>query len=219
MTPDLVTAATKAAETLLSYHVTTGPVAPIPILTALPHVIVVSYAEMAHDTGIDRENLLHSFSAENYDAMTLAKEIHGVVKYFVVYNQRLPAYLIQRSLARELGHIVLGHDGTRPEAVRMAEAQTFAYHFLCPRALVKAIQESGIRFTTEILGNMTGCFERCLAGMRKTPGICIPAELNRRVRDQFAEYIGEFLSYQAIVAPSDESALADFGTYMEGYEE
>ena len=220
MTPDFERAALMATECLITHHITTGPIDPLPVLKTMPGVLVLSFAEMALQMELDRNNLLHSFSPENHDAMLCGKEINGRMMYFVVFNQRLPLYLIQRGLARELGHIVLGHDGSRPLEVRAAEAQVFAYHFLCPRALIHAVlEESGVPLTTEVLGTMTGCFERCLSGMRRTPGVHVPPELNHLVREQFAEYLGNLFDYLAIVAPTDESRIADFGTYMDGYEE
>lgn len=219
MTPDFDRAAVKATETLISHRITAGPIDPLPVLKSMHGVLAISYAEMALQMNLDRDNLLQSITPENHDAMCFVKDYNGGTRYFVVYNQRLPQYLLQRGLARELGHIVLGHDGSRPESVRTTEAQTFAYHFLCPRPLVKAVQESGIRFSTEVLGNMTGCYERCLAGMRKTPGAHVPPELNQMVREQFLDYITNFLDYQAIVSRTDESSNADFGTYMDEYAE
>lgn len=220
MTPDYTRAAVKACETLIAHHITAAPIDPIPILKSLPGVLVISYADMAAQMALDRGLMLQSISPESHDAMAFAKTINGNLMYIIVYNQRLPLYLIQRALARELGHIVLGHNGTRPEDVRRAEAQAFAYHFICPRALIKAVQEeSGLAITTEVLGVMTGCYERCLAGMRKTPGAHVPPELNRLVRDQFKNYMANLCDYLSIMAPTDESAVADFGSYMEGYEE
>ena len=219
MMPNLDRAAEKAAEILISHHITTGPIDPEPVLKKLPGCIVISYAEIALQMALDRENLLHSISPENHDAMTFTKDICGKLMNVVIFNQRLPQYLLQRGLARELGHIVLGHDGSRPEAVRMEEAQTFAYHLLCPRPLVKYVQDSGLRFSTEVLGNMTGCFERCLSGMRKTPGTHVPPELNRMIKEQFTPYLENFLDFQRVVSQADESRDADFGTYMDGYEE
>ena len=219
MTPDYLTAAIAATETLIAHRIKAAPVMPLPILKTLPNVLVLSFAEMASQMELDRSNLLKSVDRETHDAMSFTGNINGQLRYFVVFNQQLPLFLIQRGLARELGHIILGHDGSRPEEVRIAEAQVFAYHLLCPRPLVRAIQESGIRFTTEVLGNATGCFERCLAGMRKTPGVQVPKGLNRELREQFSDYVLNFLDYQAIVSASDESRLADFGSYMDGYEE
>lgn len=219
MTPDYERSARLAAETLITHQITAGPISPVTVLKSIPGVLVISYAEMALQFDLDRDSLLQSISPINHDAMSFAKEINGRIIYSVMYNQRLPFYLLQRGLARELGHIVLGHDGTRPDDVRKIEAQTFAYHFLCPRAMIRAVQESGVRFTTELLGNMTGCYERCLSGMRKTPGAHVPPELNKLLREQFAPYLYNFLDYQSIIAPTDDSRPADFGSYMEGYEE
>ena len=219
MTPDYERAATAAAEMLIKHKITTAPVLPLPVFKRTPNVLVLSFTEMSQRIGLDRDSLLTSFDAENHDAVTSTHFDDGKLRYLVTYNQRLPLYLLQRALARELGHIVLGHDGSRPEDVRMAEAYCFAHHFLCPRPLIHAIRQSGIPFTVEVLGAMTGCYERCLQGMRKTPAVHVPAELNRKIRDQFADYIDNFLDYEAYLSKSDESMLANFGTYMDGYEE
>ncbi len=101
----------------------------------------------------------------------------------------------------------------------MAEAQCFAHHFLCPRPLIRAIQESGIPFTVEVLGVMTGCYERCLQGMRRMPAVHVPADLNRWVKEQFADYISIFLDYESYLCKSYESMLVNLGTYMDGYQE
>ena len=47
----------------------------------------------------------------------------------------------------------------------------------------------------------------------------VPADLNRQIKEQFSDYISNFLSVQAILSRGDESALADFGTYMDYYSE
>jgi len=219
MTPDYERAASLAMEMLIKHHITTAPVDPLPVFKRTPGVLVLSFTELSYRIGIDRDNLLTFFDSENHDAVTSLHFDDNKLRYIVTYNQRLPLYLIQRALARELGHIVLGHDGSRPEDVRMAEAYTFAHHFLCPRPLLHAVQQSGIPFTVEVLGAMTGCYERCLQGMRKTPAVHVAPELNRQVRDQFMDYLTNFLDFESYLTKSDESMLANFGTYMEGYEE
>lgn len=219
MTPDYDRAATAAAEILVRYSVCTAPVDPIAIIKRAPGFNIVTFAEMSQSIGLDRREFISTFTSENHDAFSSVYLKDGKQHYLIAYNMRLPAYLVQRALAREIGHIVLGHDGTRPEDVRNAEAQTFAYHLLCPRALIHAIRESGARITTEVLGNTTGCYERCLLGMRRTPATRVPAELNRQVRELFRDYIDEFLDFQTYLSRDDESALADFGTFMDGYEE
>lgn len=219
MTPDYTRAAVAAAEMLIKHRISSAPVDPLPVFKRTPGVLVLSFTELSGRLGMDRDNLITSFETENHDAVTSLHVDDGKLLYLVTYNQRLPLYFVQRSLARELGHIVLGHDGSRPEDVRMAEAYCFAHHFLCPRPLIHAVQQSGIPFTVEMLGSMTGCYERCLQGMRKTPAVHVPAELNRRIRDQFADYISNFIDFAWHMTKTDESMLANLGTYMEGYEE
>ena len=219
MTPNLERAATAAAETLIKYNVTSAPVAPLRILKSIPGVIVLSYTELASGLGMDRRELLDQYGDTNKDAVTLVKEVGGMPRYFVGYNMLLPDYLMQRAIARELGHIVLGHDGSRPLEVRLAEAMFFARHLLCPRPLIRAIQETGIPITVETLGLITGCYERCLVGMQKSHGVHVAPELNSMLREQFAPYVQNFVDCQAILTANDGSALVNFGTYMDNYEE
>ena len=219
MTPNLERAATAAAETLIKYNVTSAPVAPLRILKALPGVIVLSFAEMASGFGIDRKELMDMYGSMNKDAFTMVREVNGKLRSFVGYNLLLPEYLLQRAVARELGHIVLGHDGSRPMDVRMTEAMFFARHLLCPRPLIRAIQDAGIPITVETLGLITGCYERCLIGLQKSHGVHVAPELNAMIREQFADYIQNFVDCQTILTANDDSALVNFGSYMDNYEE
>lgn len=219
MTPDYDRAAIAAVEVLIKYEICTAPVDPIPIFKKADGFNVVTFTEMSQMIGMSRQDLVSTFEAENHDAVSSVYLKNGRKHYLVAYNMRLPQYIVQRALAREMGHIVLGHDGSRPEDVRNAEALCFAHHLLCPRALVHAIQSRGVKITTEVLGNTTGCYERCLIGMRKTPVTHVPPELNRKVRDLFTPYIDEFLDFQSFLSQEDESMIANFGTFMDGYEE
>ena len=219
MTPDFDRAATAAAEVLVKYGICTAPVDPIPIFKKADGFNVVTFTEMSRIAGVDRQELLSSFDASNQDAVSSVYLKNGKKHYLVAYNMRLPQYLVQRALAREMGHIVLGHDGSRPQDVRNAEALCFAHHLICPRALIHAIQESGTKLTTEVLGNTTGCYERCLIGMRREPATHVPPELNRKIREQFTDYLSDFLSFQSFLAQEDDSMIANFGTFMDGYEE
>ena len=219
MTPDFEAAAIRATETLIKYGISTAPVDPLLILKRTPGVLAVSYESMSSDVDQDRRCVMSLFGEKNQDAFTSVSFKDGKPQYLVTFNQRLPAALIQRGLARELGHIMLGHDGTRPESVRNSEAKCFAHHLLVPRALIHALQASGLRLTVEVLGNLTGCYDYCLSCMRKQPAVHVSADLNRAVRDQFMPYIANFFEYQRYASLKDGSALADFGTYMEGYEE
>jgi hypothetical protein len=219
MTPNYDRAATAAAEILIKYGIGTAPIDPVPIFKKANGFNVVTFTEMSDTVGIPRSDLLSTFDRKDHDAVSSVYLKDGQKHYLVAYNMLLPQYIIHRALAREMGHIVLGHDGSLPEDVRMEEAFCFAHHLLCPRPLIHAIQEAGAKITVEVLGNTTGCYEHCLIGMKNTPATHVPPELNRKIRDQFSGYVKEFLDFQFFLSKSDQSMLANFGTYMDGYEE
>ena len=215
--PDLDSAAVAASEILIKHRVCTAPVLPMPILKSTPGVFVVSFTEFADRSGTDRRHLASRFGAESQDAITVRKTVDGAPRYYVAYNQRLPFYMVQLALARELGRIVMGHDLDRAGDAQTDEALYFARHLLCPRSLIRAIREAGLPLTVELLGNITGCYGRTLAGIRQTPGASVPAHLNRRVREQFADYVRDFALCQSLMSGDDDSVAADFGTYMDNY--
>lgn len=218
-TPDYERAAIKATEILIKYKVNTAPIFVMPILKQMPGTLVLDFSEISNLINIDRRKLVTMFGLENQDAVTSVRVNDGKLQYIVAYNQQLPFIMLQRSLARELGHIVLEHDGSLPEDVRIMEAKAFSKHLLCPRALIHAVQEAGDRLSVEAVGCITGCYGRCLRFIRTLPGVHVPAEMNRQVKEQFADYIENFTSYQSILVKRDQSPLADFGNYMDGYEE
>ena len=121
MKPDLEKAALKAKELKEA-----GADCPLMILKSLNHVDAASFADASARYGINREALLAMFDDGNQDAITMYR--NG--SYLVIYNQELPCRMIRHAVARELGHIVMEHDGSRPEDVRMAEAEYFAEQFL-----------------------------------------------------------------------------------------
>lgn len=121
MKPDYQKAAQKAKELK-----TAGADCPLQILKTLKHVGAASFADASARYGINRESLLAMFDDGNQDAITMYR--NG--SYLVIYNQELPCRIIRHAVARELGHIVMEHDGSRPEDVRMEEANYFAEEFL-----------------------------------------------------------------------------------------
>ena len=219
MTPDYERAATKATETLIHFGISTTPIDPLPMLKNTPNVYVMTFSEMSEKTSIDRCDIIRTLGQQNQDAITTVFNEGKERKYIVSYNMLLPSKYVDRALARELGHIVLDHDGSRPEEVRDAEARCFAHHLLCPRPLIHSIQATGIRFTVDMLGSVTGCYDYCLSCMRKLPPVHTPADLNRHLRDQFKPYLVTLFEFLRYASLRDGSALADMGSYMEGYEE
>lgn len=220
MTPDYDRAAIAAMNILIEHQITETPIVTMPIIKNYPGVRVMSFTHMADEAGIDRNYLVPAFGS-NQDAVTfhLGMGIEDV-KYVVVYNMRLPHEIICRGLARELGHIVLGHDGvTRPQEVRLAEAMCFAHHLLSPRPILHMIQQSEMPLTLSAMTNTVGCSEECVEDMQVIPGAHVPAELNRQVRDLFARGISEYIRFHLAAPRKDHSPLVDLGTFMDNYEE
>ena len=219
MTPDYERAAIKATETLIKHQIGTAPIDPLPILKTTPNVMVFTFEEVSNKTNVDRKDILNNLGCENQDAVTTVFIDDDQPKYVVTYNRLLSSGIVSRALARELGHIILGHDGSKPEDIRNEEAKCFAHHLLCPRALIHSIQASGMKLTVETLGNVTGFYDYCVSCIRKQPSVKVPAELNRLVRDQFMPYMINLFEYQRYASSKDGSALVDLGAYMNDYEE
>ena len=128
MIPDYVRAAQRAKEVYEKYQTNN----PLEIIKKQGCVLVMSFLEMAAAIGVDRESLVTICGEDNQDAITTVQTCpKGNTRYLVTYNQQLDDWQIRKALARELGHIALGHDGSRSEEVRDDEALCFAYHFLC----------------------------------------------------------------------------------------
>lgn len=207
-------AATKAAETLLKYGVKASPVSPLPILKQLDNVIVLSFAEISDFTGINRNDLV-PICGRNHDAVTSIHTENGKQTYVVAYNAMLPFNMVQRALARELAHIVLRHQDCTPE--NQAEADCFCYHFLCPRPLIHFAQVTNMRLTVDLLANLTGMFDQSIIAMRRIPATHVQTNLNVFIRSQFMPFMHNLFDYYQYTISRDGSALADLGTFMDGY--
>ena len=224
MTPDYEKAAIAAMNILTGdpgrKPITKTPIDALDILLNYPGVRVMTFSNMATETGKNREELVPLFG-ENQDAVTFRLE-HSIkgVQYVVVYNMFLTVDVVMRALARELGHIVLGHDGqTRSADVRLAEAKCFAHHLLSPRPVIRMLLDSGMPVTLDVLAETTGCSSDCSEDMKAIPGVHIPKDLNQKVKAQFAQEIDEYIRFKRATQKKDTSPVVDFGGFMDFYEE
>lgn len=119
MIPDLANAA-RAASAL--FDPSSRP-DPLRVLRSLPNVLLIAFESSA---GI----------LSGQDSLTLVDRKGNNLHYIVLYNSALPDYQLRRALARELGHVVLRHDGNAPEYIWMEEAECFAFHYLALRPVV-----------------------------------------------------------------------------------
>lgn len=82
----------------------------------------------------------------NQDAFTLVNKTESGLQYIVIYNLSTPPFRLRTALAKQLGHVVLEHDGNAPEEVWTEEANCFAYHFICQTGKAKRINFRPLRF-------------------------------------------------------------------------
>lgn len=129
MIPNYEYAAQLAKEVYEKYHTND----PLEIIRRQPNTLILSFLELSSAIGVNRDALVMVCGEENQDAVTTVHNDNGKIRYLVAFNQRLPEYEIKKALARELGHIALKHDGSRPEETRNEEALCFAYHFICQK--------------------------------------------------------------------------------------
>ena len=214
MTADYTKAATRAIETLIEFGVTSSPISPLPMLEKMKNVIVLSFSELSELSGMRVFDFAQAFK-KNFDAMTSANTENGVVHYTIAYNSFLPFSVLQRALAREMGHIVLGHVEYSEE--NNEEALCFAHHLLCPRPLIHALQATCLRLTNDLIANITGAFEHSITAMRKLPRTDVPVHLNRFLRNQITPFVINYFNFYQTAVFDDGSALADLGSFMEGY--
>ena len=205
-------AAVAATETLIKNAVTRFPLDPLPILESMSNVMVMSFADLSDSAGISRRELMPLFG-KSLDAVTSFS--NGA--YIVAYNSILPFSMIQRALARELGHIVLGHKGYSEDNI--AEAMGYAYHLLCPRPLIHSMKATCLRVTTDLVANITGMFDQSIVAMRRIPGTDVPVNLNRFIRNQITPFVTNIFEFCQTTFMNDGSAVADFGSFMDGYKE
>jgi hypothetical protein len=178
---------------------------------------VVSFADVSDSSGISHHEVVQNLFGQNRDAITSIHHESGKPEYVIAYNSLLPFAAVQRALAREMGHILLGHhDNSQTNA---AEAACFMHHLLCPRPLIYTVQATGIRITEDLFSMLTGVCDQDLMAMRRIPETSVPASMNRFIRNTMFPFVINFFEYYQTVSMNDGSAIADFGSYMDGYEE
>lgn len=207
---DYTRAAVKAYETIMKYGVCKTPVSPFSILKRTGNVDLVSFDELGC-----RETI--PMFGKCGDALTSIRAENGKPMYVIAYNNLLPFNILQRAFARELGHVVLGH--TESSSDNDAEAQCFSQHLLCPRPLIHILRSIAMRMTEDLVANLTGVQNQFIVTMRRTPGVCVPAKINKVVSNMFLPFAVNLYEYYRDAKPQDGSALADFGHYMDCYEE
>ena len=133
--PDLHRAADAAARVLLAQRVDALPVDPLRLLRACRDTQVYTFEDAADTLDVPRAAI--AAHLRDADAVTYRMPSAEKLLYIIVYRTDGNPARLRFTLAHELGHRVLGHEGTSP--AEEAEADCFASHLLCPEPVVKAV--------------------------------------------------------------------------------
>lgn len=221
MLPDYDRAATLAAETLITQRINRLPVQPEKIIPTIPNTVLVPYADAARIMNISREDVLVMTDPAK-DAVTYVLNLsNGQHYYAVAYNAKKPFDRLRFTLAHELGHILCGHIGVKEESVREAEADHFARHLLVPRAFSALLRRRGIPPIDTNFFNVAGCTPLMLQRLiTDAHASHIDKHLNRKLREQFIDYLDYLLDNDYLVKEASENDhILPHTNHMEGYEE
>lgn len=171
MSPDYSRAANQAYRCLVRLGITALPVSPLAILKRCRDTVVYTFEEASQLPGLDAEVLERGEA----DALTFRRFLPGGERqYAVCYRAGGNQARLNFTLAHELGHIVLRHDGDG--AVKDAEANQFAMHLLCPRPVIRRLSQRYRPLYAEHIAHL--CFTSVSASqavMRCTPCRIDPA--------------------------------------------
>jgi len=138
--PDLAHAARLAARCLVRMQVTALPVQPIDILRRCRNTVIYTYRQAAESIAMGEYDFERRCAGA--DAFTIRGSTHdGQRAYVVCYRAGGNPARLNFTLAHELGHIVLSHQGGDP--ADEAEANCFAQHLLCPAPVLHRLQKEG----------------------------------------------------------------------------
>lgn len=135
--PDRERAAAMAYRVLAEARVQHLPVDPLTLLRRCRETKVYTYEEAADALGIPQDAFVRRFS--DSDAFTFCTEGKNGSSYITVYRADGNPARQRFTLAHELGHRVLCHQGQ--STAEEQEADCFASHLLCPRPVLTMMKE------------------------------------------------------------------------------
>lgn len=131
---NLTRAAGMAYKVLAAAEVRSLPVDPLALLRRCRNTKVYTYEEAAEAIGITADGFAKRFGEA--EAFTLRQ---SETEYLVVYRDDGNPARRRFTLAHEMGHRVLGHQGNSVQEDK--EADCFASHLLCPRPALLLLKE------------------------------------------------------------------------------
>jgi len=145
-------AAQAAYELLLRQKVVDFPVDVETLIRRMPDVKLLTYKQAAAKLNMSQDELDWLFPSQ--DAFTLRAANENKRRYLICYQSTMPPQRRRFTLAHELAHVLLEHDGEGSTVDR--EANCFAQHLICPRPLLRRASESHAPLSIGVLCQLFG---------------------------------------------------------------
>lgn len=183
--PDLNRAATMAYRVLAERRITSLPVNPLALLRRCRNTQVMTVMDAAEALGMTLAEFERRFGVP--EAMTFRIPADGSLHYIVVYQPDGNPARQRFTLAHELGHRVLAHNGSEPWEER--EADCFASHLLCPRPAVALLEERFERLSPEQAASAFYVSAGCARMLLHAEAVEVDDSLLTRVKNQLSEAV------------------------------
>lgn len=184
MTPDIDRAAEMAYRCLLAHGCSQLPVDPARIIRCTRGVTLYTYEQAAEALGVDVSVLERS--AGGLDACTFRGEMkEGEVRYLVCFRTGGNPARLRFTLAHELAHIVMGHQGAGAGEER--EADAFAQHLLCPRPVLRWLMARCSPLYAEQVAAVCYVSVACAQQLASQAPACVQDEVEEQVGEMMKE--------------------------------
>lgn len=179
MSPDYSRAAIAAYRVLARLEITTPPIRPLGILKRCRNTKVCTYDQAADVLNVEEDTLARMCG--EVDAFTVVCGEGKERGYMVCYRAGGNPARLNFTLAHELGHIILRHEGKSD--VEEKEADCFASHLLCPEPMLEEMRECGV----EIIAHTFFVTRMAAEQVRRRKKCEIPAELLLKIQQNTNE--------------------------------
>lgn len=181
---ELRRAASRAYQVLVNQQITSLPVDPLAMLRHCRDTVVMTYAEAAETLGIPPADFERQFG--DMDAFTLRRDTPAGRQYMVMYRADGNPARLRFTLAHELGHRLLNHEGADPQEERAADC--FASHLLCPRPVIARLAARFQPLYAEQVAAVCYVSLSCARTLATSPYIFIEDSLTEKVEEQLGAF-------------------------------
>lgn len=198
--PDLSRAAAMAYRILNEQQITALPVNPLMLLRKCRNTQVMTSAEAAEALELTSEEFDQRMGTP--EALTFRMKKDGSLHYIVVYRPDGNPARLRFTLAHELGHRALRHEGAGRWEEQ--EADCFASHLLCPRPALDLLAQRFDPLSAEQAASTFYVSLSCVRAAVHAERLYVDPDLLKRVKEQ---YIGAVNDARAILPTGMELLL------------